>query len=59
MDYLLNRLHQGDAKEQHTQMDMKLALTRYYLSRCTNGADQNIVMQLLNAAGIGLHSWKI
>jgi MoxR-like ATPase len=59
MDYLLARLNQGDAKDQSTQIDMKLALNRYYLSRCTNGADQNIVMQLLNASGIGLHSWKI
>ncbi len=56
MDYLVANLH---ASQGSNQIDMRLALTRYYLSRCTNGSDQNIVMQLMNAAGIGLNTWKI
>ena len=38
---------------------MRAALARTYIGRVGNTADQQVVLQLLDAAGIGPSTWRI
>lgn len=37
----------------------RAALLRYYIGRLSTGADQQVMIQLLDAVGLGLNSWKL
>lgn len=51
LDYLDSPLTAGAARADHRPL--RKAIYRYYLSRVTAGEDQQLVLQLLDAAGLG------
>lgn len=56
MDYLASPLC---AFELNSQKSMRTAIMRYYLGRISDPADRSVVLQLLDAAGLGPHTWSL
>jgi MoxR-like ATPase len=56
MDYLASVLATGRARG---SFGMRAALLRYYIGRVSSPADQQIIVQLLDAAGIGPNTWQL
>lgn len=54
IDFLANLLPNG---EDDTTRTLRLALYRYYLARIADPNDQMVVIQLLDAVGIGPNQW--
>jgi MoxR-like ATPase len=57
LQYLTSPL--GPGSEQLSPRSIREALVRYYLSRISARDDQALVVQLLDAAGIGPNTWSI
>jgi MoxR-like ATPase len=57
MDYLAGPLAQGNGRIPAAAV--RQGLLRYYLARVAAAEDQQMVVQLLDAAGIGPHTWSI
>jgi MoxR-like ATPase len=57
MDYLSSVL--GQTKRGAGNLSMRAALVRYYIGRVSSPSDQQVVVQLLDAAGIGPTTWRL
>jgi hypothetical protein len=56
MDYLSSVLATGRAQG---TLAMRAALLRYYVNRVSSPSDQQVVVQLLDAAGLGPNTWRL
>ena len=54
MDYLVSSVASEDPVR-----SMRVALYRYYLGRVAQTADRAVVVELLDAAGIGPNTWSL
>ena len=57
LDYLASPLSSGATFD--PELRLREALHRYYLNRITIGSDQEMVVRLLDASGIGPNCWEI
>ena len=58
MAYLAHNLR-PDRDQRDRVHDMRVALCRYYLNRVTTTQDREIVLQLLEAVGLGVETWSL
>ena len=56
--FLSNDLHVSRSGSSRTY-DVKAALCRYYLNRVTNQEDRVAILNLLDAVGLGVKSWRL